>query len=125
MMEEEVPNNLRFLVSGAAGFIGSHLCERLLADGFAVVAIDNFITGSPENIEHLQSNARFEFIKGDVTQPITASGPFDGVLHLASLASPKHYYAHPIETLESGSTATRNMLDVAVRNNARFLITST
>lgn len=116
---------MRFLISGAAGFIGSHICDRLLADGHTVVAIDNLITGFKTNIEHLSGHPRFEFLEADVTQPIQISGAIDGVLHLASLASPKHYYAHPIETLESGSSGTRNMLEIARANGARFLLTST
>jgi dTDP-glucose 4,6-dehydratase len=117
--------SLRHLVSGAAGFIGSHLCDRLLADGHEVVALDNFITGSSRNIDHLSKNPRFRFEEFDITDRYEADEHFDGVWHLASLASPRHYLAHPIETLESGSTATRNMLEVARRDNARFLITST
>jgi dTDP-glucose 4,6-dehydratase len=120
---------MRHLVSGAAGFIGSHLCERLLADGGEVVALDNLITGSERNIEHLVGKPKFTYRKFDVTKPIVGqdveSGKFDHVWHLASLASPKFYLAHPIETLESGSTATRNMLEIARRDGARFLITST
>jgi dTDP-glucose 4,6-dehydratase len=116
---------LRHLISGAAGFIGSHLCDRLLAEGHEVTALDNLITGSRRNLEHLASHARFCFLECDVIQPVKVAGPFDQVWHLASLASPKHYLAHPIETLESGSTATGNMLEVARRDNARFLITST
>jgi dTDP-glucose 4,6-dehydratase len=116
---------LRHLVSGAAGFIGSHLCDRLLADGHEVTALDNFITGSSRNIDHQSKNPRFRFEEFDITQRFEADEHFDAVWHLASLASPRHYLAHPIETLESGSTATRNMLEVARRNNARFLITST
>jgi dTDP-glucose 4,6-dehydratase len=116
---------VRHLVSGAAGFIGSHLCDRLLADGHEVVALDNFITGSPDNLAHLTGQARFHLEWCDVTRPIHASGPFDHVWHLASLASPRHYLAHPVETLESGSTATRNMLEIACRDRARFLVTST
>jgi dTDP-glucose 4,6-dehydratase len=120
---------MRHLVSGAAGFIGSHLCERLLADGGEVVALDNLITGSEQNIEHLLGKRGFTYREFDVTRPIVGqdveSGRFDHVWHLASLASPKFYLAYPIETLESGSTATRNMLEVARRDGARFLITST
>jgi dTDP-glucose 4,6-dehydratase len=116
---------LRHLVSGAAGFIGSHLCDRLLAEGHDILALDNFITGSPDNLEHLAGHARFSFQKCDVTGPFSVPGGFDHVWHLASLASPKHYLAHPIETLESGSTATRNMLEIARRDGARFLVTST
>ena len=113
------------MVSGAAGFIGSHLCERLLADGHGVVGLDNLITGSRRNLAHLAENSRFRFIKHDVTQSLELAGRFDHVWHLASLASPKEYLAHPIETLESGSTGTRNMLEIARRDGARFLVTST
>jgi len=116
---------MEHLVSGAAGFIGSHLCERLLADGHGVVGLDNLITGSRRNLAHLAENSRFRFIKHDVTQPLELAGRFDHVWHLASLASPKEYLAHPIETLESGSTGTRNMLEIARRDGARFLVTST
>ena len=113
------------LISGAAGFIGSHLCDRLLAEGHTVVGLDNLITGSRRNLAQLSGHARFQFIEHDVTQPIRVTGPFDHVWHLASLASPKEYLAHPIETLESGSTGTRNMLETARRDGARFLLTST
>ncbi len=116
---------MRHLVSGAAGFIGSHLCDRLLAEGGEVVALDNLITGSRDNMAHLTAHPRFTFEERDVTRPITVDGAFDHVWHLASLASPKFYLQYPIETLETGSTATRNMLEVARRDNARFLITST
>ncbi len=116
---------MRHLVSGAAGFIGSHLCDRLLAGGDDVVALDNFITGSPSNLKHLAGNARFRLETCDVSAPFAAAGVFDQVWHLASLASPRHYLAHPVETLESGSTATRNMLEIARRDGARFLVTST
>src|SRR5580700_5125570 len=116
---------MRHLVSGAAGFIGSHLCDRLLGDGHSVVGLDNLITGSRRNLAHLEARADFRFVECDVTGKIAEDGPFDHVWHLASLASPKEYLAHPIETLESGSTATRNMLEIARRDGARFLITST
>ncbi len=116
---------MRFLMSGAAGFIGSHLTDRLLADNHRVVGIDNFITGQARNLAHLKGNAAFEFVEADVCRPIDVTGPFDGVLHLASLASPVDYLKHPIETLESGSTATRNLLEIARRDSARFLLTST
>lgn len=116
---------MRFLVSGAAGFIGSHICERFVGEGHEVIAIDNYITGSKQNLEQLTAKPNFTLLEHDITKPFASHGPFDGVLHLASLASPKHYYAHPIETLESGSTATRNMLEIACRDNARFLLTST
>ena len=116
---------MRHLISGAAGFIGSHLCDRLLADGGEVVALDNLITGSRENLRHLEENPRFRFAECDVAKNVIAEGKFDHVWHLASLASPKFYLMYPIETLESGSTATRNMLQIAHRDGARFLITST
>ncbi len=89
------------------------------------MGLDNFITGSPRNLEHLAGNTRFRFEEFDITDPFDVEDRFDNVWHLASLASPKHYLAHPIETLESGSSATRNMLEVARRDGARFLITST
>jgi len=116
---------LRHLISGAAGFIGSHLCDRLLADGGEVVALDNLITGSRENLRHLEGNPRFSFVECDVSKTVIADGKFDHVWHLASLASPKFYLMYPIETLESGSTATRNMLQIAHRDGARFLVSST
>ena len=116
---------MEHLVSGAAGFIGSHLCERLLADGHSVLGLDNLITGSQRNLAHLANHSRFRFMEHDVTQPLELAGRFDHVWHLASLASPKEYLAHPIETLESGSTGTRNMLEIARRAGARFLVTST
>jgi dTDP-glucose 4,6-dehydratase len=116
---------MEHLVSGAAGFIGSHLVDRLLRDGHRVTGIDNLITGSRRNIEHLEDHAAFRFLDHDITQPFEVEGPFDHVWHLASLASPKEYLAHPIETLESGSTGTRNMLEIARRDGARFLLTST
>jgi dTDP-glucose 4,6-dehydratase len=116
---------LRLAVSGAAGFIGSHLCDRLLAENHSVVGIDNLLTGSLRNIAHLAGHSRFEFIQHDVTAGTPLGGQVDGVLHLASPASPKDYMRHPIETLDVGSAGTRNMLELARRWNARFLLTST
>src|SRR5690242_15959691 len=116
---------MEHLVSVVAGFIGSHLCERLLAEGHSVLGLDNLITGSQRNLAHLANHSRFRFMQHDVTQPLELAGRFDHVWHLASLASPKEYLAHPIETLESGSTGTRNMLQIARRDRARFLVTST
>jgi dTDP-glucose 4,6-dehydratase len=112
-------------MSGAAGFIGSHLCDRLLSEGHHVVGYDNFITGDPRNLEHLKGNPAFEFRKWDVCQPFQPEAPVDAVLHLASLASPKDYFDHPIETLDVGSTGTRNMLEIARVHQARFMVTST
>jgi dTDP-glucose 4,6-dehydratase len=116
---------LRYVISGGAGFIGSHMCDYLLDQGYSVVALDNLITGSLDNIEQLRSNPDFEFQEADVTRTVTVDGPVDCVMHLASLASPKDYLDHPIETLESGSTGTRNMLDLALLHKAAFLLTST
>src|SRR5579864_6117591 len=116
---------LRFVISGAAGFIGSHFCDRLIKEGHSVVALDNLITGGARNIEHLAGNPRFEFREWDVCRPFDVDGPIDGVLHLASLASPKEYLEHPIETLDVGSAGTRNTLEIARRHQARFLLTST
>lgn len=112
-------------MSGAAGFIGSHLCDRLLAEGHSVLGLDNFMTGAPRNLEHLAGNGSFEFREWDVCRPLEVDGPVDGVLHLASLASPKDYFAHPIETLDVGSAGTRNMLEIARIHGARFMVTST
>lgn len=116
---------MRYLISGAAGFIGSHLCDRLIEQGHHIVAIDNLITGRRENIQHLLDRPSFEFLERDVCEPLNTTGPIDRVFHFASLASPVDYLEHPIETLESGSTGTRNMLEFARRHNARFLLTST
>jgi dTDP-glucose 4,6-dehydratase len=112
-------------MSGAAGFIGSHFCDRLIAEGHTVLGLDNFITGNERNLEQLRGNPRFEFREVDVCQRFDVDGPVDGVLHLASLASPKDYLSHPVETLDVGSSGTRNLLELARRHNARFLLTST
>jgi dTDP-glucose 4,6-dehydratase len=116
---------LKIIVSGAAGFIGSHLVERLLAEAHSVIGLDNLITGSTRNLAQVEGNPRFRFIRHDVTQPFESDAEVDAVLHLASLASPKDYLAHPLETLEVGSAGTRNMLELARRHEARFLLAST
>jgi len=116
---------LRLVVSGAAGFIGSHLCDRLLAEGHTVIGLDNLLTGSKANLAHLEGNPQFRLTLHDVTQPIEIEGAVDGVLHLASPASPRDYHEHPIETLEAGSLGTRQMLELARRHSARFLLAST
>lgn len=116
---------MRYVISGAAGFIGSHICDRLIAQGHEILALDSFITGHSENVRHLSGNARFQFVEQDVCRELDVSGKVDGVLHLASLASPVDYLEHPIETLDVGSTGTRNMLELARKHNARFLLTST
>jgi len=116
---------VQYAISGAAGFIGSHLCDRLLESGHKVLAIDNLITGSRENIAHLVRNPSFRFLEHDVCDSVPMEEPVDRVIHAASLASPVDYLEHPLETLESGSTGTRNMLELARRHGARFLLTST
>jgi dTDP-glucose 4,6-dehydratase len=116
---------VRHIIAGAAGFIGSHLCDRLIADGHQVTGLDNCITGSKRNLEHLFAHPNFRFVEQDVTKAFDVPGPWDHVWHLASFASPREYLAHPLETLETGSTATRNMLEIARRDGARFLLTST
>ena len=117
--------DLRVIVSGAAGFIGSHMCDRLLAEGHTVVGLDNFLTSSERNLGHLASQPRFRFIRHDVTQPLALDGPIDAVVHMASPASPRDYLRHPIETLDVGSAGTRQMLEMARAHNASFLLTST
>jgi dTDP-glucose 4,6-dehydratase len=117
--------SLRIVVSGAAGFIGSHLCDRLLAEGHTVVALDNFLTGRSENLAHLAREPRLEFIEQDIAQPFTVDGAIDIVANLASPASPRDYLEYPIETLDVGSAGTRQMLELARRKHARFLLTST
>jgi dTDP-glucose 4,6-dehydratase len=116
---------VRSVISGGAGFIGSHLCDRLIASGHRVTCIDNLITGHTENIDHLLGNPNFEFVRHDICQPPAILGRVDRVFHLASLASPVDYLSHPIETLDSGSIGTRNMLELAREQGARFLLTST
>jgi len=116
---------LRIVVSGAAGFIGSHMCDRLLGDGHRVVALDNFLTANRRNLAHLEGESRFQFLERDITQPFSIEGPVDGVVHMASPASPKDYLEHPIETLDVGSMGTRRMLELAREKRARYLLTST
>lgn len=116
---------MRYLVAGAAGFIGSHLCDRLIAEGHEVLAVDNFITGSEKNIAHLAGNPRFRFLEHDVIQPLHVDEPLDYVFNLASPASPKDYLDHPVETLRVGSEGTRNLLELARERDAGFLLTST
>ena len=116
---------LHILISGAAGFIGSHLVDRYLAGGDSVLGLDNFITGSEANLAHLAGRPGFELRTVDVTRPFAAAGPFNLVVHAAALASPRDYLDHPIESLEVGSAGTRNLLEIARRDGARFLVTST
>jgi len=116
---------MRILITGGAGFIGSHLCDRLIAEGHTVIALDNFITGSPRNIEHLSGCDRFRFIKQDVTEYLYVDGPLDAVMHLASPASPKGYLQYPIQTLKVGALGSHKALGLARAKKARFLLAST
>ncbi len=115
----------RVLITGGAGFIGSHLCERFLADGHDVICMDNFLTGTPDNIAHLFANPHFTFIQQDVTTYIYVKGPVDAILHFASPASPVDYLELPIQTLKVGSLGTHKALGLAKEKGARFLQAST
>jgi len=116
---------MRVLVTGGAGFLGSHLCDRLLRDGHEVIAMDNLLTGNPRNIEHLQEEKRFRFVRHNVTEFVFVDGPLDAVLHFASPASPIDYLELPIQTLKVGSLGTHNALGLAKEKKARFLLAST
>ncbi len=116
---------MRILITGAAGFLGSHLCDRFLAEGHQVIGMDNLLTGTIDNIAHLAGNERFSFIKHDVTNYIYLPGPLDAVLHFASPASPIDYLMYPIQTLKVGALGTHNALGVAKDKGARFLLAST
>lgn len=113
------------LVTGGAGFLGSHLCDRLLVEGHAVIAVDNFVTGNPNNIAHLEGDRRFHFIEQNVTKFFSVEGQIDAVLHFASPASPIDYLELPIQTLKVGSLGTHNALGLALAKGARFLLAST
>jgi len=116
---------MRVVITGAAGFLGSHLADRFLAEGYQVVGVDNFLTGSRENLQHLLQQPGFEFLEQDVSRGLEVAGPLDGVLHFASPASPIDYLEHPLPTLEVGSLGTRNALLLAQAAGARFLLAST
>ncbi|ACF12919.1 NAD-dependent epimerase/dehydratase [Chloroherpeton thalassium ATCC 35110] len=113
------------VITGGAGFLGSHLCDRFIAEGHKVIAIDNFITGNPDNIAHLMGNENFKFIKHDVTEFIYVEGKVDNILHFASPASPIDYLKLPIQTLKVGSLGTHKALGLAKAKGARFLLAST
>jgi len=121
---------MRILITGAAGFLGSHLCDRLLSEGHEIVGLDNFITGNPGNIAHLQGNEKFSFQKHDVSNFIFVKDKVDAVMHFASPASPNPqspsgYFNLPIQTMKAGALGTHNCLGVAKAHNARFLLAST
>jgi dTDP-glucose 4,6-dehydratase len=116
---------MRLLITGGAGFIGSHLADRLIAEGHQVIAMDNLVTGDVENVAHLRSNPNFEFIYHDISHHIHVPGPLDWVLNLASPASPIDYLQLPIQTLKVGSLGTHNALGLAKAKGAKFLLTST
>ena len=118
-------NSKKVLVTGGAGFLGSHLCEKLLEEGFKVICMDNFLTGRIENIEHLLGKPDFTFIKHDVTTFIEIKGNLDYVMHFASPASPIDYLNHPIHTLKVGALGTYNSLGLAKDRKAKFLLAST
>ena len=116
---------MRVLITGAAGFLGSHLSDRFLADGHEVVGVDNLITGDTVNVAHLEAESRFSLVRQDVSRGLSVDGRLDGVLHFASPASPIDYLEHPIATLDVGSLGTRNALELARAHGARFFMAST
>ena len=118
-------NNKKILITGAAGFLGSHLCDRFIKEGFYVIGMDNFITGDKKNIAHLRDHSNFKFIEHDVTEFIKIEGNLDYILHFASPASPIDYLKIPIQTLKVGSLGTHNLLGLAKAKKARILIAST
>ncbi|NKZ09072.1 UDP-glucuronic acid decarboxylase family protein [Actinomadura latina] len=115
----------RAVVTGGSGFLGSHLCEALLAEGISVVCMDNLLTGTSRNIAHLTGRRDFTFLKRDLTEPVSVPGDVGCVFHLASAASPADYLRYPIQTLEVGSQGTRNALELAEAKGARFVLAST
>jgi dTDP-glucose 4,6-dehydratase len=116
---------MRLLITGAAGFLGSHLCDRFLTEGHHVIGLDNFLTGTPDNLAHLTGNAKFELLRHNISTFTYIAGDLDGVLHFASPASPVDYLEHPIPTLKVGALGTHNALGLALSKKARFLLAST
>jgi dTDP-glucose 4,6-dehydratase len=115
----------RVLVTGGAGFLGSHLGQRLLEMGYDVLCLDNFLTGLPANVAHLRGRRGFRLRKGDVCDQLDVTGPIDAVLHFASPASPVDYLRYPVPTLRAGSLGTLNALELAAEKHARFVLAST
>ena len=124
-MPENRPGWARAVITGGAGFLGTHLCRRLLASGTDVVCVDNFLTSSPANLAALRAEPGFSFREGDVSEALEVSGDVDLVVHLASPASPVDYQRHPLATLAAGSSGTQNALELAARTGARFVLAST
>jgi len=121
---------MRILITGAAGFLGSHLCDKLLADGHEIIGLDNFVTGNPQNIAHLAGNEKFSFQRNDVSNYIFVVGKVDAIMHFASPASPNPqspagYFNLPIQTMKAGALGTHHCLGMARANNARFILAST
>ena len=115
----------RTLVTGGAGFLGSHLCERFLQEGHEVICVDNFLTGRPDNVAHLIGNPHFKLIEHDITNYIYVEGALDYILHFASPASPVDYLKYPFQTLKVGALGTHKALGLAKAKKARFLLAST
>lgn len=116
---------MNILITGGAGFIGSHLCKKFLGEGHSVICVDNFITGSKKNVENLIENSHFKLIEHDISNPFYLDDDLDWVLHFASLASPKYYLEYPIKTLKSGLLGTHNCLGIAKNKKTKFFLAST